>query len=102
MTTFDHTKDSFIKAIGFEEKDAVQLNINLANMSKHIVMTQCKQSELCEEIAKTFSYNELLLIATLFVTEKTADIMEKNPSLGAISHLHKLLSELKDENEKEE
>lgn len=102
MATFDHKKESFIEAIGFEEKDMDELNTNLANMSKHVIKTSCKQSELCEEIAKVFSYNELLLIATLYVTEKTADIVNKNPSIISTILLSRLIKDLEADEEKED
>lgn len=97
-TIFDHKKP-FVESMGFDLNDIHQVNTKLANMSKHIIMTSCKQSELCEEIAKTFSYNELLFIATLFVTEKTAHIVGQHPELVSMMHLRDMLDDL---NKKEE
>jgi hypothetical protein len=98
-TIFDHKKKSFAEALNFDLNDMQQINIKLAKMSKHMIMTTCQQSELCEEIAKTFSYNELLFITTLFVTEKTADIMGQHPQLIAMVQLKEMLEDLTKEEE---
>jgi len=98
-TMFNHTKDCFRKAIGFDKNDMKEINAKLAKMSRHIIMTQCKQSELCEEIAKEFSYNELLFIATLFITEKTAMIVRADANISELMQLVELLKELKEKGE---
>ena len=58
-----------------------------------------KHSELCEHIAKEFSYNELLFVTTLFVTEKTVKILDQNPEVLAAMQLKALLDQLKNEEE---
>ena len=93
-TIFDHSKESLDEALGFDSKDIHDINVKLADISKHMIMTTCKQSELCERIASTFSYNELLFIATLYVTQKTADIVEENPLLVKMMHLKARLEDL--------
>ena len=98
-TIFDQKKKSLAESLNFDANDVHQVNIKLANMSKHVVMTSCEQSELCEEIVKTFSYNELLFITTLFVTEKTAHIVGEHPQLIAMMQLREMLEGL---NKKEE
>jgi hypothetical protein len=98
-TTFDHKKESFFEALGFDKKDINDINIKLANSSKYIIMELPQQSELCEHIAKEFSYNELLFMATLFVTEKTGDIIKQNPEVLVAMKLKALFDELKDEEE---
>jgi hypothetical protein len=95
-TMFNHAKDCFREAIGFDDNDMNQINAKLTNMSKHIILTQCKQSKLCEEIAKEFSYTELLFIATLFVTEKTAMIVGRDTNISELVQLIELLKELKE------
>lgn len=98
-TVFDHSKESFVEALGFDLNDMHSINVKLADISKHIIMTTCKQSELCEKIASTFSYNELLFVATLYVTEKTANIVEENPALIKMMHLKSMLEDLESEQE---
>lgn len=89
-TTFDHSKESFVKALGFDDKDFAELNSKLAKTSQIMLLEQPQQSVLCEHIAKNFSYNELLLIATLFVVDKTAKIIEENPQLLAMVALREI------------
>jgi hypothetical protein len=98
-TIFDHKKKSLAESLNFDLNDIHEINSKLANMSKHVIMTTCEQSELCEEIAKTFSYNELLFITTLFVTEKTAHIVGQHPQLVAMMKLRDLLEDLNKEEE---
>jgi ribonucleoside-diphosphate reductase alpha chain len=59
-TVFDHSKESFVKALGFDDKDFAELNSKLAKTSQVMLLEQPQQSVLCEHIAKNFSYNELL------------------------------------------
>ena len=96
-TIFNHNKESLIEAIGFEESDLKSINMKLAVSSKYIIMETPKHSELCEHIAKEFSYNELLFIVTLFVTEKTSKILDQNPEVLATMQLKNLLDQLRDE-----
>lgn len=93
-TVFNHEKDSFVESLGFDQNDLNSINNKLAHSSKYIIMEMPKQSELCEHIAKEFSYNELLFIATLFVTEKTANIIGQNPEVLAAMKLKALLEQL--------
>jgi hypothetical protein len=96
-TIFNHEKESLIEALGFNEKDVNSLNIKLANSSKYIIMEAPKHSELCQHIAEEFSYNELLFMATLFVTEKTSKIIKQNPEVLVAMKLKALLDELGNE-----
>lgn len=98
-TTFDHTKTSLKEAMRFDDNDMHQIHSKLADMSRYILRTSCPQGELCEEIAKIFSYNELLFITTLFVMEKTGDIVGQNPQLIAMMHLKEMLEGLNKEEE---
>jgi hypothetical protein len=98
-TIFDHSKKSLAESLNFDANDVHQVNSKLADMSKHVIMTACEQSQLCEEIAKTFSYNELLFITTLFVTEKTALIVGQYPQLVAMMKLRDMLEGLNKEEE---
>lgn len=98
-TVFDHSKESFLEALGFDSNDVHSINVKLADISKHMIMTTCKQSELCEKIASTLSYNELLFVATLYVTQKTADIVEENPLLVKMMHLKSMIEDLESEQE---
>jgi hypothetical protein len=88
---FDHTKDAdFLEALGMSDNDMKELNMKFASMSHFIITKTPKKSELIEEIAKTFSYNELILASTFFVIDKTAQIVKENPMvalLGALSDL---------------
>ena len=93
-TIFNHEKQSFVEALGFDQKDLDSVNMKLAKSSKYIIMEMPKQSEICEHIAKEFSYTELLFVATLFVTEKTGAIIEKNPEVLAAMKLKALLEQL--------
>ena len=85
---FDHTKEETLEAIGFTSNDLESLNHKLANISKLIILEQPKQSKVTQRIAETFSYNELLIIATMFITDKTLDMVKNNPLL-AIAELLK-------------
>ena len=98
-TIFNHNKESLIEAIGFEESDLNSLNKKLASSSKYIIMETPKHSELCEHIAKEFSYNELLFVATLFITETTSKIVNQNSKILATMQLKTLLDQLKNEEE---
>ena len=98
-TTFNHDKECFIEALGFDKGDVDSLNRKLANSSKYIIMEAPKHSELCQHIAEEFSYNELLFIATLFITEKTGNIIEQNPEVLAAMKLKSFLDQLKNEGE---
>ena len=94
-TTFNHDKECLIEALGFDKRDVDNLNKKLANSSKYIIMDTPKNSELCEHIAKEFSYNELLFIATLFIVDKTAKILEENPFLLASMQMKDMLDTLR-------
>jgi len=98
-TIFDHKKKSLAESLNFDLNDMHEINSKLASMSQHVLITACEQSELCEEIAKTFSYNELLFIATLFVMEKTVHIVGQHPQLVAMMKLRDMLEGLNKEEE---
>ena len=98
-TVFNHKKESLIEALGFDDNDLDSLNMKLARSSKYIIMDMPKHSKLCEHIAEEFSYNELLFIATLYITEKTAAMIEQNPEVLAVMKLKALLDELGGEKE---
>lgn len=85
---FDHTKEETLEAIGFTKDDLECLNHKLANISKLIILEQPKQSEVLQRIAERFSYNELLVVTTMFVVDKTLDMVKNNPLL-AITELLK-------------
>lgn len=85
---FDHTKDAdFLEALGMSDNDMKELNMKFARISKFILTKEHKKSELIEEIAKTFSYNELLLATTFFLMDKTAQIVQENPMVALLSAL---------------
>ena len=84
---FDHTKEETLEAIGFTSNDLESLNHKLANVSKLIILEQPKQSKVTERIAEIFSYNELLVIATMFITDKTLDMVKNNPLLAIVELL---------------
>ncbi len=91
---FDHTKDAdFLEALGLSENDMKELNMKFARLSKFIITKEHKKSELIEEIAKTFSYNELLLATTFFLVDKTAQIVQDNPFVALLSALSGLKRE---------
>lgn len=98
-TTFNHDKKCLIEALGFDKRDVDSLNKKLANSSKYIIMEAPKHSELCQRIAEEFSYNELLFIATMFITDKTAAIIEQNPEVLAAIKLKAFLEQLRNEGE---
>jgi hypothetical protein len=98
-TIFNHNKKSLFEALGFDDNDLNNINMKLALSSKYIIIDTPKHSELCEHIAKEFSYNELLFVATLFVTEKTVKILDQNPEVLAAMQLKALLDQLKNEEE---
>jgi hypothetical protein len=91
---FDHTKDAgFIEALGMSDDDMKELYMKFARISKLIITKEHKKSELIEEIAKTFSYNELLLATTFFLVDKTAQIVQDNPMVALLEALSGLKRE---------
>jgi hypothetical protein len=84
---FDHTKEETLEAIGFTKDDLESLNHKLANISKLIILEQPKQSVVIQKIAETFSYKELLVVATMFVVDKTLDMVKNNPLLAIVELL---------------
>ena len=85
---FDHTKDAdFLETLGMSENDMVELNRKFAKISHFIITKTPKKSELIEEIAETFSYNELLLACTFFLMDKTAQIVQENPIVALLGGL---------------
>lgn len=98
-TIFDHNKDCFMESMGFNFKDLEETTGKLADMSRFIIDNEPKISELTEEIAKTFSYNELLILSTLYVVEKTNKILTKHPELLLRSKIKDLLDALQSEEE---
>lgn len=98
-TKFDHTKECFTEAIGFDSKDMRDLSEKLADMSKFIIKNEPKISELTEEIAGVFSYNELLIMATTQIIEKTKIIISKHPELLLTGVLKDILDALESEEE---
>lgn len=91
---FDHTKnDSFLEAIGMSEEDMKDLNMKFAKMSHYIITDTPQESKLIEKIAETFSYNELLLACTFFVTDKTAQIVQENPLITVLAAIRELKKE---------
>ena len=86
---FDHSKDlDFAETLGFSKEDVKEVNMKFAKIS-HFIVTKnpLKESELIEEVAKTFSYNELLFATTIFITEKTAEIVKGNPMIAMLAAL---------------
>lgn len=98
-TKFDHTKECFIEAMGFDAKDMRDLSEKLADTSRFIIKNEPKISELTEEIAKVFSYNELLIMATTQIIEKTNTIISKHPELLLTGVLKDILDALESEEE---
>lgn len=88
---FNHSKDlNFAETLGFSKEDVKEVNMKFAKIS-HFIVTKdpLKESELVEEITKTFSYNELLFATTIFITEKTAEIVKGNPKILMLAALRK-------------
>jgi hypothetical protein len=84
---FDHTKKETLEAIGLTDNDLECLNHKLANLSKFIILEQPKQSQVSQRIAETFNYNELIVIATMFVTDKTLEMVKNNPLVALLGLL---------------
>jgi hypothetical protein len=84
---FDHTQSDTTKALGLTDNDIESLNHKLANLSKFIILEQPKQSQVSQRIAETFSYNELIVIATMFVTDKTLEMVKDNPLVALLGLL---------------
>lgn len=84
---FDHTQSDTTKALGLTDNDIECLNQKLANTSKFIILDQPKQSEVSQRIAEKFSYNELIVIATMFVTDKTLEMLKDNPLVALLGLL---------------
>jgi hypothetical protein len=98
-TTFDHNKECFMESMGFSSKDIEKTSGKLADMSRFIIENGPKTSELTEEIAKMFSYNELLILSTLYLVEKTNKILTEHPELLLRSKIKDLLDALQNEEE---
>lgn len=94
-TTFNHEKNSFIEALGLDGQDLESINMKLAKASRYIIMESPKQSELCELIAKEFSYKELLFVATLFIVDKTTAMVNENPKIVSNMLFSKFLDKLR-------
>lgn len=91
---FNHNKKSVLESIGYTEEDLDQFNTNLAEVSKKIILNpDLKISEISEIIAETFSYTELVLIATMNIIDKTKEMVDKNPILSIASLINKLKQE---------
>lgn len=84
---FDHTQSDTTKALGFTDSDLECLKEKLANLSKYAILEQPKQSQVSQKIAETFSYNELIVIATMFVVDKTLEIVKDNPLVAILGLL---------------
>ena len=84
---FDHTQSDTTKALGFTENDLDCLTEKLAKLSKYAILEGPKQSEIGQKIAETFSYNELIIVSTMFVLEKTLLMVKDNPLVGILGLL---------------
>ena len=96
-TKIDHNKDSIKDVLSFDDKDMEQITLKLAKLSQSILIGEISQGKLCEDIAKTFSYNELLFVATMFVTDKTSMILEQAPELMAMIKFREMFNKFKEE-----
>lgn len=92
-TIFNHDKECFRESLGFDKNDIEEMNKKLAKTSQIMLLDQPKQSELCEHIAKEFSYNELLLMSTMYIVDRTAQIIGENPQMLALIALQKFFKE---------
>ncbi len=61
---FDHTKESFPEALGLDSHDVDQLAQSLATTMEYVVKNKPSRSEIAEVIANTFSFTEILMLAT--------------------------------------
>ena len=84
---FDHTQSDTTRALGLTENDLECLTEKLAKLSKYAILEQPKQSMIGQKIAETFSYNELIIVSTMFVIEKTLDMVRDNPLVSVLGLL---------------
>lgn len=70
----DHSKSSFPEAVGFKEKDLNDLQDKTSDIFKDYVRKHSKMSIVTEQLRDTLSYDELLLIATIYITEKADEM----------------------------
>ncbi len=87
-TLFDHTRSTVAEAMGFSEEQISELNDRLREMTKDIITSSPKVSELAEKIAQTFSYNELLLLTSRHIVQKAAETSIRE-LLGIVKELNK-------------
>ena len=89
---FDYSKKTFEESLGFNDEESLGFNdedsIDLikkqANLSTKIVTNDLDGNTIThvsEEIAKIFSYNELLIMSTYYLLEKTKKTLEADPFL---------------------
>lgn len=70
----DHSKSSFPEAVGFKKKDLNDLQDKTGNIFKDYVRKHSKMSIVTEQLRNTLSYDELLLVATIYITEKADEM----------------------------
>lgn len=91
---FNHSKKTMLESIGYTEKDLEDFNEKLSEISKYIILNpDLKISQISELIANTFSYTELILIATMQIIEKTNDMVNNNPILSLAKIINKFKQE---------
>lgn len=96
-TIFDHTKKTFTEAVGFDNQDLKDLSEKLATITKDVLMKEPRISELTEIIANTLSYNDLLIIATTHVIDKTKEIVANHPQILLAGVLKGIINSLEQE-----
>lgn len=83
---FDHNKETLYEAMGFEENYAVEHAEKCAAISMKMISGKLdKTSLLAEEIVNTFSYNDLVYTAAMYVGAETERILEKNPLMSMLA-----------------
>lgn len=81
-TKFDHSKKDLFEALGLGQAEREALAEKQAVISTKVITGEIKKnSEIAEEIQKTFSYNELIIAATNNLEDKTKKALLQNPEI---------------------
>ena len=73
---FDHKAKKFNLAIDISDEHYSEMSASLATIMVHLVKDQPSKSEIAEILAKTFSYKELLYLATEGIEARTTQALE--------------------------
>jgi len=89
----DHSKKDLFEAIGIGQKGKEDLCEKQATIATKLVTGEFEGiGQIAEEIAKSYSYPELVAAATNELVTKTAESMSKNPMMLMSAIINKFTS----------